>query len=79
MIAYPFHPFHGIKLQVLKNSSEDTVTVLDPKGFRRKIPKWMIKPEAENYKVSSQKIVDANSLLLLSSLLKEESENIEKN
>jgi len=47
-IFYPFHPLHGLNLQVIRKGKrgDGAVCVRDPAGKRLKIPAWMLTPDS---------------------------------
>jgi hypothetical protein len=72
-VFYPFHPLHGYRLQVLRSFKRNggAVSVTDTFGKRLKIPVWMLLPEAANISITEQAYLRRDSLLSLSSLLKQ--------
>jgi hypothetical protein len=43
--------------------------VIDPEGVQRKLPAWMLAPEAAGFHLSSQAVISANAWLRLCDLL----------
>jgi hypothetical protein len=70
-VFYPFHPLHGVSLQVIRRPKrgDGAVSVLDVAGKRLKIPLWMLFPESAGIKTSDQAHLSKESLLSLASLL----------
>src|ERR1700757_3070239 len=70
-VFYPFHPLHGVTLQIVRRPErgDGAVCVMDPAGRRLKIPIWMLSPECAEVKISQQPYLSKNALLSLASLI----------
>lgn len=68
---YPFHPLHGQEVEVTWRARRvhDAATVIDPEGVQRKMPAWMLAPEAAEYHLSTQAVISASAWLRLCDLL----------
>src|SRR5262249_29497226 len=55
-VFYPFHPLHGVTLQILRRPErgDGAVCVMDPAGRRLKIPIWMLLPECAEITISQR-------------------------
>jgi hypothetical protein len=72
-VFYPFHPLHGYSLRIIRRPKREdgAVSVTDAAGKRLKIPVWMLLPEAANVRITEQAYLNRDSLLSLTSLLKQ--------
>src|SRR5439155_8904133 len=70
-VRYPFHPLHGVRLQVVRrpDRGDGAVCVMDPAGKRLKISLWMLLPECAEIKISQQPHLSKHALLSLASLI----------
>ena len=70
-VFYPFHPLHGVSLQILRKPKpgDGAVSVIDQTGKRLKIPVWMLSPDSSRIKISEQVHLSKEALLSLTSLL----------
>ena len=70
-VFYPFHPLHGVSLQILRKPrrGDGAVSVIDHAGKRLKIPVWMLSPDSSRIKISEQVHLSKQALLSLTSLL----------
>src|SRR5262249_4661065 len=70
-IFYPFHPLHGLNLQVVRKPKrgDGAVSIRDPAGKRLKIPVWMITPDASHVQIVEQPLLSKEALLSLTSLI----------
>jgi len=48
----------------------NAVTVVDPEGFRLKVPEWMVFPQAAQYRLSERAEISGAALFSLANLLK---------
>ena len=69
-VFYPFHPLHGVILQILRRPKrgDGAVCVTDPAGRRLKIPVWMLLPECAGIRISQRPHLGREALLSLASL-----------
>jgi hypothetical protein len=72
-VFYPFHPLYGYSLRVIRRPKREdgVVSVIDAAGKRLKIPVWMLSPEAANVGITERAYLGRDSLLSLTSLLKQ--------
>ena len=70
-VYYPFHALQGLELDVVctPRKGDGAITIIDPTGFRLKIPAWMVSPEATRYMLSDQAQICPGALLSLANLL----------
>jgi hypothetical protein len=70
-VFYPFHPLHGLSLQVIRKSQrgDGAVSIRDPAGKRLKIPVWMLSPDASHVQIVAQPLLSKEALLSLTSLI----------
>ena len=70
-VFYPFHPLHGVTLQILRRPKrgDGAVSVIDPAGRRLKIPVWMLSPECAEIKPTERPHLSKEALLSLTSLV----------
>src|ERR1700757_4589524 len=70
-VFYPFHPLHGVTLQIVRRPErgDGTVCVMDPAGKRLKIPIWMVLPECAETTISQRPHLSKQALLSLASLI----------
>src|SRR5215471_4948292 len=70
-VFYPFHPLHGVMLQILRRPKrgDGAVCVMDPAGRRLKIPFWMLLPECAGIRISRRPHLGKEALLSLASLI----------
>src|SRR6202008_2268713 len=70
-VFYPFHPLHGVTLQILRRPKrgDGAVCVTDPAGRRLKIPVWMLLPECAGIRISQRPHLGKEALLSLASLI----------
>ena len=70
-ILYPFHPLHGVSLQVVRKPKrgDGAVSIRDPAGKRLKIPVWMLTPDASHMPIVEQPLLSKEALLSLTSLI----------
>ena len=70
-VFYPFHPLHGVTLQILRRPErgDGAICVMDPAGRRLKIPIWMLLPECAEITISQRPHLGKQALLSLSSLI----------
>ena len=70
-VFYPFHPLHGITLQILRRPKrgDGAVSVVDPAGRRLKIPVWMLSPDCAEIKTTDRPHLSEEALLTLTSLV----------
>jgi hypothetical protein len=70
-VFYPFHPLHGVTLQVVRRPKrgDGAVSVIDPTAKRLKIPVWMLSPECAEIKITDRPSLSKKALLSLTSLL----------
>ena len=71
-IHYPFHPHHGLDLEVVPGSlrARVCVTVVDLAANHLKIPTWMVLPEAARHCLCAEATIAMPSLLELEELLR---------
>jgi hypothetical protein len=70
-VFYPFHPFHGATLQIVRRPKrgDGAVSIIDQTGRRLKIPVWMLLPECAEIKIGERPRLSKEALLSLTSLL----------
>src|SRR5215813_2573394 len=70
-IFYPFHPLHGLNLQVVRKPKrgDGAVSIRDPAGKRLKIPVWMLTPEASHVQIVEQPLLSKEALVSLTCLI----------
>src|SRR5215510_16105629 len=70
-VFYPFHPLHGVTLQILRRPKrgDGAVCVMDAAGRRLKIPIWMLSPECAEITISQRPHLGKQALLSLASLI----------
>ena len=70
-IFYPFHPLHGLNLQVIRKGKrgDGAVCVRDPAGKRLKIPAWMLTPDSSAVEIVEQPHLSKDALQRLASLI----------
>jgi len=70
-IFYPFHPLHGLSLQVIRKPKrgDGAVSVKEPTGKRLKIPAWMLTPDSSDVQIAEQPVLSKEALLSLTSLI----------
>src|SRR6516164_4925104 len=70
-VFYPFHPLHGVTLQILcrPRRGDGAVCVMDRAGRRLKIPVWMLLPECAEIKISQHPHLGKQALLSLATLI----------
>ena len=70
-VFYPFHPLHGVALQILRRPKrgDGAVCVMDPGGRRLKIPVWMLLRECAEITISKRPHLGKEALLSLASLI----------
>jgi hypothetical protein len=70
-VFYPFHPLHGLTLQILRRPErgDGAVCVMAPDGRRLKIPVWMLSRECAEIMISERPRLDKETLLYLASLI----------
>ena len=70
-VFYPFHPLHGVTLQVVRRPKrgDGAVSVIDPTGRRLKVPVWMLLSDCVDTKIVEQPTLSKDALLSLTSLL----------
>ena len=70
-VLYPFHPLHGITLQLVRRPKrgDGVVTVLDAVGKRLKIPVWMLLPDCADIQVAETPNLNKEALVGLADLL----------
>jgi hypothetical protein len=70
-VLYPFHPLHGSSLRLIRRPKrgDGTVTVLDTKGRRLKIPTWMLSAEVAETRIAEQAYLGKHALQSLADLL----------
>ncbi len=70
-VFYPFHPLHGVTLQIVRRPKrgDGAVSIIDPTGRRLKIPVWMLLPECAEIKITERPRLSKEALLSLTSLL----------
>jgi hypothetical protein len=70
-IFYPFHPLHGLSLQVIRKPKrgDGAVSVKEPGGKRLKIPVWMLTPDVSHVQIVEQPHLSKEALLSLTSLI----------
>jgi len=71
-IQYPFHPHHGIELEVAHrpHRADAPITVVAPDGIHLKVPAWMLSRAAARHSISTEAAVDPDALLELTELLR---------
>ena len=71
-VYYPFHALHGCELELVcrPRKGGNAVTVVDPEGFRLKIPEWMVSPQAAQYRLSERAEISSAALFCIVNLLK---------
>src|SRR5262250_1968506 len=70
-VFYPFHPLHGVTLQILRRPKrgDGAVCVIDLVGKRLKIPVWMLAPNCSEMKITERPQLNREALLSLASLI----------
>jgi len=70
-IFYPFHPLHGLSLEVIRKPKcgDGAVSIKEPNGKRLKIPVWMLTPDASRVQIVEQPYLGREALLGLTSLI----------
>jgi hypothetical protein len=70
-VFYPFHPLHGVTLQIVRKPKrgDGAVSIIDPTGRRLKIPVWMLLPECADIEITERPRLSKEALLSLTSLL----------
>ena len=70
-VFYPFHPLHGVTLQILRRPKrgDGAVSVIDPAGKRLKIPVWMLARDCAETKIAERAYLSREALLSLASLI----------
>jgi len=70
-VFYPFHPLHGVALQVVRRPKrgDGAVSVVDAAGGRLKIPVWMLSPDSAEIRITEQPHLSKQALLSLASLV----------
>jgi hypothetical protein len=70
-VFYPFHPLHGLTLQILRRPKrgDGAVCVIDPSGRRLKIPVWMLSRECAEMTLSERPYLSKEALLSLATLI----------
>jgi hypothetical protein len=73
-VYYPFHPLHGQEVELTWRARRvnDAATVIDPEGVQRKMPAWMLSPEAAQHRLSNEAAISPNAWLSLCDLLDDE-------
>jgi hypothetical protein len=74
-VYYPFHPLHGQEVELAWRARRvnDAATVIDREGVQRKMPAWMLSPEAARHCLSDKAAISASAWLALCELLGDES------
>ena len=70
-VFYPFHPLHGVSLQIVRRPKrgDGAVSVVDPAGRRLKVPVWMLLSDCAKIKITERPHLSKKALLSLTSLL----------
>ena len=70
-VFYPFHPLHGVLLQIVRKPKrgDGAVSIIEPKGRRLKIPVWMLLPECAEIRIAERPRLSKEALLSLTVLL----------
>lgn len=70
-VFYPFHPLHGVLLQIVRKPKrgDGAVSIIEPTGRRLKIPVWMLLPECAGIKIAERPRLGKDALLSLTVLL----------
>jgi hypothetical protein len=68
-VFYPFHPLHGVTLQIIRRPKrgDGAVSVIDATGRRLKIPVWMLLPDCGAIKITDRPHLNKQALLSLTS------------
>jgi hypothetical protein len=71
-VFYPFHPFNGVILQVIRRPKRGhgAVSVIDPTGRRLKIPVWMLSSDCAEIKTTERPHLSKEAVLSLASALR---------
>ena len=69
--SVPFHPLHGVALQIVRRPKrgDGAVSVVDPAGKRLKIPVWMLSPDCAEMRMTERPHLSKEALLSLTSLV----------
>ena len=70
-VFYPFHPLHGVTLQILRRPKrgDAAVCVIDPTGRRLKIPAWMLSQDSAEIQIAERPQLSKGALLSLAPLI----------
>jgi len=70
-VFYPFHPLHGVTLQILRRPkrADGAVCVIDPTGRRLKIPAWMLSRDCAEIQIAERPQLSKGALLSLAPLI----------
>jgi hypothetical protein len=70
-VFYPFHPLHGVTLQIVRRPKrgDGAVSIIDSTRRRLKIPVWMLLPECAEITIAERPRLGKEALLSLTALL----------